>query len=437
MGAPSRLARATGVKGGGLAGFARTLPRRARRRAAPEDREASERCSSRCARRSAQARDAARSVLMTEPFDIEKFKAALERAVPMPTPRRSSARMAALCRDGGVADARGASPVAQLVREAPTALRPRRSAPTSDRHRRRRSPMNEQHERSASRRAPCCFRGLRRWNARRRSRAAPRGRARSRRASPGSRRRPPAARCPASRAACAPGRWRASRRARAGAARSLETETASSTSSPRWWPRAMTRSPWAARATASDSMLTRIWRSVRGSPSTSRPAGRAGDERDGAGGGLAADEGPGVVGQVLQIAGRGSLAAAGIGRERGQRQRVLGGFQKIGGAVADVLGVVLVALVAERAEQLEHHQLREADDGIERRAQVVVDAGHELGPGPVALRREAAALAWRVGLDRCPLGDRRSMAISEILKGGGTAGVAARAVASAARLRRG
>ena len=59
-------------------------------------------------------------------------------------------------------------------------------------------------------------------------------------------------------------------------------------------------------------------------------------------------------------------------------------FSKIGGAVADVLGVVLVAVVAERAEELQHHQLGKADDGIERRAQVVVDARHELRPGPLA-----------------------------------------------------
>ena len=43
------------------------------------------------------------------------------------------------------------------------------------------------------------------------------------------------------------------------------------------------------------------------------------------------------------------------------------------------LHVLAVALVADRAELLLHHHLGEADDGVERRADLVADLGEEIG----------------------------------------------------------
>jgi uncharacterized membrane protein len=69
-----------GFKGAGLSGFARTLP--AERAEVIRKRLESNRESLEPLRNEErEARDAARSVLMTEPFDVEKFKAALSRAV--------------------------------------------------------------------------------------------------------------------------------------------------------------------------------------------------------------------------------------------------------------------------------------------------------------------------------------------------------------------
>jgi len=71
---------ARGFKGAGLSGFARTLP--AERGEVIRKRLESNRSTLEPLRNEErEARDAARSVLMTEPFDVEKFKAALERAV--------------------------------------------------------------------------------------------------------------------------------------------------------------------------------------------------------------------------------------------------------------------------------------------------------------------------------------------------------------------
>ena len=83
---------------------------------------------------------------------------------------------------------------------------------------------------------------------------------------------------------------------------------------------------------------------------------------------------------MLERAGDGRIGGLGRGEQRRQGQRVLGGFEKIVGAVADVAHVLLVAGVAERAEHLQRHHLGKADDGVEGRAQLVIDARHEVGP---------------------------------------------------------
>ena len=48
---------------------------------------------------------------------------------------------------------------------------------------------------------------------------------------------------------------------------------------------------------------------------------------------------------------------------------------------ADVLHVFGVALIAERAEAFADHHLGKADDGVERRAHLVADAGQHVGLG--------------------------------------------------------
>jgi len=79
-------------KGGALAGFAQTLP--PERGDAIRQRLESNRATLAPLRKEErEARSAARSVLMSEPFDVEKFKAALERAVDADV-KEKRARMA-------------------------------------------------------------------------------------------------------------------------------------------------------------------------------------------------------------------------------------------------------------------------------------------------------------------------------------------------------
>ena len=47
----------------------------------------------------------------------------------------------------------------------------------------------------------------------------------------------------------------------------------------------------------------------------------------------------------------------------------------------DVLEIVLVTLVADRAETLLHHHFGEAEDGVQRRADFVADLGEKVGLG--------------------------------------------------------
>jgi len=81
-----------GFKGAGLAGFARTLPPD-RGDVIRQKLESNRATLAPLRKEEREARDAARSVLMTEPFDVEKFKAALERAVDADV-KEKRARMA-------------------------------------------------------------------------------------------------------------------------------------------------------------------------------------------------------------------------------------------------------------------------------------------------------------------------------------------------------
>src|SRR5581483_6943320 len=47
--------------------------------------------------------------------------------------------------------------------------------------------------------------------------------------------------------------------------------------------------------------------------------------------------------------------------------------------LVDVAQIIAVTLIADRSEALVHHHLREADDGVERRADLVADLGEKLG----------------------------------------------------------
>jgi uncharacterized membrane protein len=83
-----------GFKGGGLAGFARTLPPE-RGEAIRQKLESDRAILAPLRKEEREARDVARSLLMTEPFDVEKFKAALDRAVDADE-KEKRARMALL-----------------------------------------------------------------------------------------------------------------------------------------------------------------------------------------------------------------------------------------------------------------------------------------------------------------------------------------------------
>ncbi len=57
--------------------------------------------------------------------------------------------------------------------------------------------------------------------------------------------------------------------------------------------------------------------------------------------------------------------------------------EEVGAALVDVLAVLDVFRRTERAEHPRFHDLREANDGVQRRAQLVGDVGQELGLGAV------------------------------------------------------
>ena len=64
-----------------------------------------------------------------------------------------------------------------------------------------------------------------------------------------------------------------------------------------------------------------------------------------------------------------------------QIEQVVGETHHMAAGSVDVLEIVLVALVADRAETLLHHHFGEAEDGVQRRADFVADLGEKIGLG--------------------------------------------------------
>ena len=105
---------------------------------------------------------------------------------------------------------------------------------------------------------------------------------------------------------------------------------------------------------------------------------------------------------------RSRLPRRAVGHQRrhglGDRQRLLGRFQQPAAALGDVVGVFLVAGVAERPVQLAQHHLGEADHGVERRAQLVAHLRHQLAQA--ARSRQPASLVGS-SLGAAPRGPRQ------------------------------
>jgi uncharacterized membrane protein len=76
-----------GPKGGGLMGFARTLPKE-RREAVRTKLKEEQKTLAPLRKAEQEARQAARAVLLEEPFDKDKFKAALDKAVAAETDQK-------------------------------------------------------------------------------------------------------------------------------------------------------------------------------------------------------------------------------------------------------------------------------------------------------------------------------------------------------------
>ena len=95
---------------------------------------------------------------------------------------------------------------------------------------------------------------------------------------------------------------------------------------------------------------------------------------------------------------RSRLAARAVGHQRrhglGDRQRFLRRFQQPAAALGDVVGIFLVARIAQRPVQLAQHQLREPDHGIERGAQLVAHLGHQLAQARCRCRGWSLSGAW-------------------------------------------
>ena len=91
-----------------------------------------------------------------------------------------------------------------------------------------------------------------------------------------------------------------------------------------------------------------------------------------------------------------------VGQQRrhclGHRQRLLRRLQQPSPALGDVVGIFLVAGITQRPMQLVQHQLREADDGIERGAQLVAHLRHQLAQ---AGRRRRRGFACACRVDPC------------------------------------
>src|SRR3546814_7618590 len=69
-------------------------------------------------------------------------------------------------------------------------------------------------------------------------------------------------------------------------------------------------------------------------------------------------------------------------------ENVVDDGEQVIAALVDVLDVVAVVVVADRPEDLLQDELREADDGVQRRAQLVAHGGQEVALGAVGRSEE-------------------------------------------------
>ena len=108
-----------------------------------------------------------------------------------------------------------------------------------------------------------------------------------------------------------------------------------------------------------------------------------------------------------------ALAGSPVGHQRrhrlGDGQRLLRGLQQASAALADVVGVFLVAAAAQGPMQLAQHHVGEPDHGVERSAQLVAHLRHQLaqttrrdGAGLTALAPDAVTARQRQQRGRRP-----------------------------------
>ncbi len=110
-----------------------------------------------------------------------------------------------------------------------------------------------------------------------------------------------------------------------------------------------------------------------------------------------------VIGHVAQVHG-GEVQLELAGLDFGQVEQVIDERQEMRAAGVDVLHVATVLLVVDLAEAAKPHDFREAHDGVERRSELVADAGEKLGF--LAARRLGALLGLaQFGFGLLPLGD--------------------------------
>ena len=74
-----------------------------------------------------------------------------------------------------------------------------------------------------------------------------------------------------------------------------------------------------------------------------------------------------------------------VGFRLGEVENVVDDREQMIAAAGDVLDIGGIALIAQRPERLLVHDVREADDRVERRAQLVAHIGEEFALGMVGL----------------------------------------------------
>ena len=136
--------------------------------------------------------------------------------------------------------------------------------------------------------------------------------------------------------------------------------------------------------TAFDRRLSMICLSARRSPRMREAGADIGDDLDVLRFRLRRDDADRLVDQSSRTRlSRSSAMPAGL--DARHVENVVDDAEEVGAAVVDVLAVLGVLGRAERTEHPRLHDLREADDGVERRAQFVADIGEELRLGAVGL----------------------------------------------------